>query len=233
MWFWMVLGLTAQGQELGKRECRERLDAFYAEPARTCSPAADEAQMARVAASQGRSARWAPFFETCAAAHVEFELLASGCEPKVLEGYPNEDWRTRWSSLEAIEEAVQSRLAVYGCAQSREPHLQMLTSCVGLSCGEVAQSATDWATECAPEALQSADVGVGYRKSFELVGMLIEEARERESMTARLEASGTAVKEGRADGLLLALSAPWCTDCLLYTSPSPRDLSTSRMPSSA
>ena len=25
----------------------------------------------------------------------------------------------------------------------------------------------------------------------------------------------------------------WCTACLLYTSPSPRDLSTSRMPSSA
>ena len=25
----------------------------------------------------------------------------------------------------------------------------------------------------------------------------------------------------------------WCDDCLLYTSPSPRDLSTSRMPSSA
>ena len=25
----------------------------------------------------------------------------------------------------------------------------------------------------------------------------------------------------------------WCNDCLLYTSPSPRDLSTSRMPSSA
>ena len=26
---------------------------------------------------------------------------------------------------------------------------------------------------------------------------------------------------------------PWALDCLLYTSPSPRDLSTSRMPSSA
>ena len=31
---------------------------------------------------------------------------------------------------------------------------------------------------------------------------------------------------------LKALHA-WCKDCLLYTSPSPRDLSTSRMPSSA
>ena len=29
------------------------------------------------------------------------------------------------------------------------------------------------------------------------------------------------------------LWAEWCIDCLLYTSPSPRDLSTSRMPSSA
>ena len=28
-------------------------------------------------------------------------------------------------------------------------------------------------------------------------------------------------------------STPGCTTCLLYTSPSPRDLSTSRMPSSA
>ena len=27
--------------------------------------------------------------------------------------------------------------------------------------------------------------------------------------------------------------AEWCGPCLLYTSPSPRDLSTSRMPSSA
>jgi len=33
-------------------------------------------------------------------------------------------------------------------------------------------------------------------------------------------------------GIPLLVSA-WFTDCLLYTSPSPRDLSTSRMPSSA
>ena len=36
-------------------------------------------------------------------------------------------------------------------------------------------------------------------------------------------------------GLVERRTAPvnWCDDCLLYTSPSPRDLSTSRMPSSA
>ena len=31
----------------------------------------------------------------------------------------------------------------------------------------------------------------------------------------------------------MAKATPWGTTCLLYTSPSPRDLSTSRMPSSA
>ena len=34
-------------------------------------------------------------------------------------------------------------------------------------------------------------------------------------------------------GILLALQVNNWNDCLLYTSPSPRDLSTSRMPSSA
>ena len=36
-----------------------------------------------------------------------------------------------------------------------------------------------------------------------------------------------------ADLLLLDTLAGWIASCLLYTSPSPRDLSTSRMPSSA
>ena len=31
----------------------------------------------------------------------------------------------------------------------------------------------------------------------------------------------------------LVLTGPWCKDCLLYTSPSPRDATLSRMPSSA
>jgi len=34
-------------------------------------------------------------------------------------------------------------------------------------------------------------------------------------------------------GILLLYIEPYSKDCLLYTSPSPRDLSTSRMPSSA
>ena len=37
----------------------------------------------------------------------------------------------------------------------------------------------------------------------------------------------------RLDALDLSLQTNWGTHCLLYTSPSPRDLSTSRMPSSA
>ena len=40
---------------------------------------------------------------------------------------------------------------------------------------------------------------------------------------------------GQEDDKLTVISfwATWCKPCLLYTSPSPRDLSTSRMPSSA
>ena len=47
------------------------------------------------------------------------------------------------------------------------------------------------------------------------------------------EPSQAAIDAARAssDGRLLV--APRLEDCLLYTSPSPRDLSTSRMPSSA
>ena len=37
----------------------------------------------------------------------------------------------------------------------------------------------------------------------------------------------------RCDAIVVGLLPARCTDCLLYTSPSPRDLSTSRMPSSA
>ena len=44
----------------------------------------------------------------------------------------------------------------------------------------------------------------------------------------------TVVEENFAAGRLLFTTAlPEAMDCLLYTSPSPRDLSTSRMPSSA
>ena len=34
-------------------------------------------------------------------------------------------------------------------------------------------------------------------------------------------------------GQFVVVSGPWCRDCLLYTSPSPRDGLLSRMPSSA
>ena len=41
------------------------------------------------------------------------------------------------------------------------------------------------------------------------------------------------VKKAICNGALLKFKNPECKYCLLYTSPSPRDLSTSRMPSSA
>ena len=47
------------------------------------------------------------------------------------------------------------------------------------------------------------------------------EARLRKSLASELERQKTLVQEAKVEA------------CLLYTSPSPRDLSTSRMPSSA
>ena len=42
------------------------------------------------------------------------------------------------------------------------------------------------------------------------------------------------VREKKGDGIRLVYGThEYCKPCLLYTSPSPRDLSTSRMPSSA
>ena len=41
------------------------------------------------------------------------------------------------------------------------------------------------------------------------------------------------IRGPRAQDRVLALDALYVNTCLLYTSPSPRDLSTSRMPSSA
>ena len=54
-----------------------------------------------------------------------------------------------------------------------------------------------------------------------------------------LEASQKSAQERILDGNPIRViprfgtRSPWSTNCLLYTSPSPRDLSTSRMPSSA
>ena len=52
-------------------------------------------------------------------------------------------------------------------------------------------------------------------------------------LVSGLEATGRALaaEQAQLDGMLAATAG--ATDCLLYTSPSPRDLSTSRMPSSA
>ena len=51
----------------------------------------------------------------------------------------------------------------------------------------------------------------------------------------RIQAVAKRVAAARLDGdeLVVVVSAMGHTTCLLYTSPSPRDLSTSRMPSSA
>ena len=41
------------------------------------------------------------------------------------------------------------------------------------------------------------------------------------------------LSEGKTKNIFMAEDFGLCTDCLLYTSPSPRDLYQSRMPSSA
>ena len=59
----------------------------------------------------------------------------------------------------------------------------------------------------------------------------VDEARIRGNMTTR---AGTTYSASRLDDDVRSLySSGLVDDCLLYTSPSPRDLSTSRMPSSA
>ena len=48
-----------------------------------------------------------------------------------------------------------------------------------------------------------------------------------------MELTVVAVQPNYVDTYLTNLNRTWVRACLLYTSPSPRDLSTSRMPSSA
>ena len=48
-----------------------------------------------------------------------------------------------------------------------------------------------------------------------------------------VEAKGVYLKNHQGQTQIDASSGLFCNPCLLYTSPSPRDLSTSRMPSSA
>lgn len=203
--------MSGQADELSRKECREGLDAFYAEPARRCSPSADEAQTAKVAATQGRRDAWDGFYEACEQEHMGFLALDQGCQDKFMEGYPNADWRDRWAKLEAIDAAVDVRLVVFGCARDRDPELTALTKCQGVACDDVVQRAGVWAERCNPETLDVEAAGVGYRKSFELLGMLSEEAAERASYAKTVSIVGESVKSGSADGLQLALASPWCT----------------------
>ena len=53
-----------------------------------------------------------------------------------------------------------------------------------------------------------------------------------EKVVTHLIEEGYATDVESADSIISGMSEQWF-DCLLYTSPSPRDLSTSRMPSSA
>ena len=55
--------------------------------------------------------------------------------------------------------------------------------------------------------------------------------QEQNARTVISQASGAYVYSENGEQFLDGMAGLWC--CLLYTSPSPRDLSTSRMPSSA
>lgn len=213
----LLLLPAAQSQELTRRECRDRLEAFYAEPAQTCSPAAEAAQTARVAATTGRNQPWGDFFAACETAHQEFLAVEAGCDPKFMEGFPNEDWRERWGKLEAIEADVAARLLGFGCARDRDPLLDELTECRGTGCAKPVERASVWADRCKPEALPEEAAGIGYRKSFELLAMLREEGTARIAHAELVTRVGEAVQGSTADGLQRALAAPWCTDDKSWT----------------
>ena len=82
-----------------------------------------------------------------------------------------------------------------------------------------------------PECTRSYLVGPGEASnvSFMFIGTL---RRQWQSICASWAAAGS--ESNNATITVLSYSLwPWIFGCLLYTSPSPRDLSTSRMPSSA
>lgn len=212
----LMTSASAQADDMNRKECRERLDAFYAEPARRCNPAADAAQTAKVRATQGRSEDWSAFYAGCEEDHMEFLIADRGCQDKFKEDYPNADWKERWATLEGIDEAVSERLKVFGCATDREPHLTALTACLGGACADAVSDALQWADRCNPESLDEAAAGIGYRKTYELVGMLSEEGTARAEHAELAAKVGELVKQGRADGLQLALTSPWCTSDKSY-----------------
>ena len=62
---------------------------------------------------------------------------------------------------------------------------------------------------------------------------LLESPRLNDKLGIRLLVKAESLQHTGSFKLRGASNAVWSLDCLLYTSPSPRDLSTSRMPSSA
>jgi len=69
------------------------------------------------------------------------------------------------------------------------------------------------------------------RKLAVLLKQLLEEERYSVDLAGDGERGQELAETSRYDAIILDVMLP--KNCLLYTSPSPRDLSTSRMPSSA
>ena len=74
-------------------------------------------------------------------------------------------------------------------------------------------------------------------ESFQIVSMLqgaVERGTGRRTKINGLEIAGkTGTTNSNTDAWFIGFTSDIIVGCLLYTSPSPRDLSTSRMPSSA
>ena len=79
---------------------------------------------------------------------------------------------------------------------------------------------------------QKIDVGPGYQLPFaQEIKRQVEVPVIGVGIITTPEQAETAIRDGSAD--LVALARGILYDCLLYTSPSPRDATLSRMPSSA
>ena len=85
-----------------------------------------------------------------------------------------------------------------------------------------------------PDTMSNAAAGIF--RAYDIRGVVGEDLTSDVAVLVG-KAFGTTVLRGRGNRVLIGrdgrLSSPELSSCLLYTSPSPRDLSTSRMPSSA
>ena len=73
---------------------------------------------------------------------------------------------------------------------------------------------------------QTSGVSFTAGEKLQVAKLLLEELK-----VDRIEIASARVSEGERDGAKKIMA--WAKDCLLYTSPSPRDRQKSRMPSSA